>query len=49
MLLSYHKGVGELWVRPMDHVFNIFQETHTVDELIEATGAFVAKHVRQAD
>ena len=46
MLLSYHKGVGELWVRPMDHVFNIFQETHTVDELIEATGAFVAKHVR---
>jgi len=53
MLLAYHGGSGrgsvrgadELWVRPMDHVFNVFQETHTVDELIEATGAFVAKHL----
>jgi pimeloyl-ACP methyl ester carboxylesterase len=53
MLLAYHRGSGwgsgrsadELWVRPMDHVFNVFQETHTVDELIEATGAFMAKHL----
>jgi len=48
MLLAYHKGSGkgadELWVRPMDHVFNVFQETQTVDELIDATGAFIAKH-----
>src|SRR6266481_1310949 len=41
LLLTYHKGPGELWVRPMDHVFNVFDETKTVDELIEATGAFV--------
>jgi len=53
MLLAYHKdsgsgsgrGADELWVRPMDHVFNVFQETHTVDELIEATGAFLVKHL----
>jgi len=45
LLLAYHKGPGELWVRPMDHVFNVFDETNTVDELIEATGAFVAKNM----
>ena len=46
LLLTYHRGAGELWVRPMDHIFNVFEETHTVDELIEATGAFVAKNLR---
>jgi len=46
LLLTYHKGPGELWVRPMDHVFNVFEETKTVDELIEATGAFMAKNTR---
>jgi pimeloyl-ACP methyl ester carboxylesterase len=46
LLLTYHKGPGELWVRPMDHVFNVFDETKTVDELIEATGAFVTKNTR---
>jgi pimeloyl-ACP methyl ester carboxylesterase len=46
LLLTYHKGPGELWVRPMDHVFNVFDETKTVDELIEATAAFVAKNTR---
>ncbi|WP_158815766.1 S9 family peptidase [Methylocapsa sp. S129] len=45
LLLTYHKGPGELWVRPMDHGFNVFDETKTVDELIAATGAFVAKNV----
>ena len=46
LLLTYHAGAGELWVRPMDHVFNVFEETRTLDELIEATGAFAAKHLR---
>jgi len=46
LLLTYHKGPGELWVRPMDHVFNVFDETKTVDELIEATAAFVTKNTR---
>jgi uncharacterized protein len=46
LLLAYHQGIGELWVRPMDHVFNVFEDTHTIDELIEATGAFVARYLR---
>lgn len=46
LLLAYHQGIGELWVRPMDHAFNVFEETRTIDELIEATGAFVARHLR---
>jgi pimeloyl-ACP methyl ester carboxylesterase len=46
LLLTDHRGPGELWVRPMDHVFNVFDETKTVDELIEATGAFVVKNTR---
>jgi pimeloyl-ACP methyl ester carboxylesterase len=46
LLLTYHRGAGILWVRPMDHIFNVFEETHTVDELIDATGAFVAKNLR---
>jgi len=46
LYLTYHRGVGELWVRPMDHLFNVFEETQTVDELIDATGVFVAKHLR---
>lgn len=42
ILLDYHEGPEELWVRPMDHVFNAFQGTETVDELITKTGDFVA-------
>lgn len=46
MLLAYHNGPGELWVRPMDHIFNVFQETATVDELIDATGTFLIQHTQ---
>lgn len=42
VLLDYHDGPEELWVRPMDHVFNAFQDAKTVDELIAKTGDFVA-------
>ena len=45
LLLTYHRGAGELWVRPMDHVFNVFDESHTVDELIEATSVFMLKNL----
>lgn len=44
LLLSYHKGPGELWVRPMDHGFNAFVNADTLDELIAATGAFLEKN-----
>ena len=42
-LLAYHHGQSELWVRPMDHAFNVFQETRTLDALIAATGNFFTK------
>lgn len=45
VLLDYHSGEEELFVRPMDHVFNAFEGVSQVDELIEATGAFIAKHL----
>ncbi|BCH34426.1 alpha/beta hydrolase [Mesorhizobium sp. L-8-10] len=41
ILLDYHEGPEELWVRPMDHVFNAFQGTDMVDELITKTGEFI--------
>lgn len=44
ILLTYHNGPGELWVRPMDHVFNAFENASTVDELIAATAAFLEKN-----
>jgi len=43
ILLSYHKGPGELWVHPMDHTFNAFENVVTVDALIAATAAFMEK------
>lgn len=44
ILLSYHKGPGELWVHPMDHTFNAFENVVTVDALIAATAAFMEKY-----
>jgi hypothetical protein len=45
-LISYHRGENELFVQPMDHFLNISQNEKQIDELISATGAFVAKHAR---
>jgi dienelactone hydrolase len=42
VLLDYHDGPEELWVRPMDHAFNAFEGAGQVDELIGKTGDFVA-------
>lgn len=41
VLLDYHDGPEELWVRPMGHNFNISKGTETLDELIGKTGEFV--------
>jgi len=41
VLLDYHEGPEELWVRPMDHVFNAFKGVEMVDELIAKTGDFL--------
>lgn len=45
VLIDYHRGESELWVRPMDHVFNAFAGVDQVDELIEATGDFIAANI----
>jgi dienelactone hydrolase len=46
ILLDYHTGDEELFVRDMDHVFNAFTGVEQVDELIAATGAFIARNVK---
>jgi pimeloyl-ACP methyl ester carboxylesterase len=46
VLIDYHPGGGELFVRPMDHVFNAFEGVEQVDELIETTGAFIAGNLK---
>ena len=40
MLLEAHEGVETKYVRDMDHVFNVFTETATLDQLVGATIAF---------
>jgi uncharacterized protein len=45
ILLDYHTGTEELFVRDMDHVFNAFAGVDQVDELIAATGGFTRKHM----
>ena len=46
VLLDYHEGPEELWVKPMDHVFNAFQGVEMVDELIAKTGEFVVANFK---
>jgi alpha/beta superfamily hydrolase len=46
LLLTYHKGPSELWSRPMDHGFNVFVNTDTVDEMIAATETFIEKNAK---
>lgn len=45
ILLSYHDGPEELWVQPMDHTFNAFENAETVDALIAKTGDFIQAHL----
>ena len=46
VLLDYHEGPEELWVKPMDHVFNALQGVEMVDELIAKTGEFVGANFK---
>ena len=46
VLLDYHEGPEELWVKPMDHVFNAFQGVEMVDELVAKTGEFVVANFK---
>jgi pimeloyl-ACP methyl ester carboxylesterase len=45
ILLSYHDGPEELWVQPMDHTFNAFENVETVDALIAKTADFIQAHL----
>ncbi|OYU74797.1 MAG: hypothetical protein CFE45_34015, partial [Burkholderiales bacterium PBB5] len=46
LLLDYHSGPHQQWVRPMDHTFNAFTTADTLDELVRDSAAFVARHQR---
>ena len=46
VLLDYHEGPEELWVKPMNHVFNAFEGVEMVDELIAKTGEFVGANFK---
>ena len=38
--IDAHDGPEELWTAEMDHVFNVFSTTETLDEMVAATIAF---------
>ncbi len=42
--IAAHEGPEELWTSEMDHVFNVFTTTETLDEMVAATVAFFDAH-----
>lgn len=42
--IAAHEGPEELWAAEMDHVFNVFTTTETLDEMVVATVAFFDAH-----
>lgn len=38
--IAAHEGPEELFIRPMDHSFNVFTDTTTLDEMVASTIAF---------
>ncbi len=42
--IDAHEGPEQLWSAEMDHVFNVFAETETLDAMIDATAAFFEQH-----
>lgn len=42
--IAAHEGPEELWTAEMDHVFNVFATTETLDEMVAATVAFFNAH-----
>jgi dipeptidyl aminopeptidase/acylaminoacyl peptidase len=45
VLLDRHPGDERLLVWPMDHIFNVSEDTATVDRLINATADFIVDHL----
>lgn len=42
--IDAHDGAEQMWTAEMDHVFNAFATTDTLDQMIDATAAFFAAH-----
>lgn len=42
--IAAHEGPEELWAAEMDHVFNVFTTTETLDKMVVATVAFFDAH-----
>jgi uncharacterized protein len=42
--IAAHEGPEELWTVEMDHVFNVFSTTDTLDEMVAVTVAFFNTH-----
>jgi dienelactone hydrolase len=42
--IAAHEGPEELWTAEMDHVFNVFTTTETLDEMVATTVAFFDAH-----
>lgn len=46
LLLNYHPGPNQLWVRPMDHTFNAFTNADTLAQLVRDSAAFIQRYQR---
>ena len=42
--IAMHNGPEAMWMAEMDHVFNVFQTTETLDALLQVTVAFFRMH-----
>lgn len=45
-IIEAHEGPEQIWIAEMDHVFNTFETSETLDKQLEATIAFLNKHTR---
>nr|AYJ09226.1 esterase [uncultured bacterium] len=45
--IAAHEGPEELFIRPMDHSFNVFTDTATLDELVASTIAFFKPYLAE--
>jgi pimeloyl-ACP methyl ester carboxylesterase len=43
--IAAHEGPEQLWTAEMDHVFNVFTTTETLDQMVAATAAFFDAHL----
>ncbi len=49
LLLKYHEGEEEMWIRPMDHSFETTKSAKLFDEMLAATLTFLRKRFDKKD